>query len=435
MTCNTTHNPGKSAGIIHVAIPSMNEYEWLPGTIERLAAEKNSNIRIWVCVNQPDHWHELPDKQQICSNNMQTLEYLRKPGGVSVEVIDRCSPGRGWRGKTHGVGQARRTIMESISSVAGKDDIILSLDADTTFDKYYTFSVAELLGSMPGAAALSNPYYHKLTGNTALDRAMLRYEIYMRYYALNLWRIGSPYSFTALGSAIALPLWSYRKIGGITAKKSGEDFYLLQKLRKSGWICNYNTHLVYPGTRYSDRVFFGTGPALIKGSRGDWSSYPVYNHELFDRIRESYDLFPQIFERNTETPLTEFLKKVCGEKDPFEPLRLNSTSPVQFTRACHQKVDGLRILQFIKSENKKLSSTDEEHLAGFLNSFYPYENLESLKVHEKCGFINEDYQRLKSLDFKTTENAYLDKIRNLLFILEAEYQKNDLKWKSRREIY
>ncbi len=84
----------------------------------------------------------------------------------------------------------------------------------------------------PDAVALSVPYYHNLTGDEEKDRAILRYEIYMRYYAINLWRIGSPYNFTAVGSAMALPVWAYRAIGGITPHKSGEDFYFIQKLRK-----------------------------------------------------------------------------------------------------------------------------------------------------------------------------------------------------------
>ncbi len=96
---------------------------------------------------------------------------------------------------------------------------------------------------------------------------------------------GARISFTAIGSAMALPVKSYRAIGGMTPHKSGEDFYFLQKLRKFGKVLTWNKEKVYPEARYSDRVFFGTGPAMIKGRDGDWSSYPIYPFELFDEIK------------------------------------------------------------------------------------------------------------------------------------------------------
>ncbi len=424
-----TYSKDKERRVIHVAIPAMGESGWLPGTITSLADEKNSCLKLWVCVNQPDNWHDDPVKKPVCENNLQTLKYLSRLKGINPEVIDRSSPGRGWSGKAHGVGHARRLLMESINSVAGENDIILSLDADTAFDRNYTFSVLECLEKYPDATALSNPYYHKLTGNNELDRAILRYEIYMRYYSVNMWRISSPYSFTALGSAIALPVWSYRKIGGITPKKSGEDFYFLQKLRKSGWICNFNTHLVYPATRYSDRVFFGTGPALIKGSKGDWSSYPVYCHRLFDLVREGFDLFPLLYRTHATTKFIRFIPSTTGEDDPFGPLRKNSPSADHFLKACHQKADGLRTLQFLKSENKKLKSTDEERLLAFLASFCPWHKKENSGIYEKCGFQKSDLDKMESLDFKTTDTDYLNKIRNLLILFETGFQKEDIRWK------
>ncbi len=276
---------------VHVAIPCMDEYEWLPRTMDALLADADPQVRIWICVNQPDTWWSDDEKRQICENNQRSLAYLQSLPGDNIQLLDRSSPGRGWTGRKHGVGQARKTLMDKIDAHAGPNDLIVSLDADTLFDQGYLASVRSCFNRHPNAVALSNPYFHRLTGDGLIDRAMLRYEIYMRYYTTNMWRIGSPYCFTALGSAFSLPVRIYRKTGGITAKKSGEDFYFLQKLRKTGWICNHNTHKVYPAARFSDRVFFGTGPALIKGSKGDWSSYPIYPHGLFDQVKRSYELF------------------------------------------------------------------------------------------------------------------------------------------------
>lgn len=408
----TVRFKNKAAPCVHVALPAMNESAGLPATIEGLLAQSWPSFVIWVCVNQPDHWWGVPEKQDICRDNAQSLHYLRKLAHPCLHILDHSSPGRGWTGKSFGVGQARRVTMEAIREVATPEDIILSADADTFYPPGYLASVVDSFAAYPNAMALANPYYHKLSGNDTLDRAMLRYEIYMRCYALNMWRIGSPYSFTALGSAMALPLEAYRKTGGITAKKSGEDFYFLQKLRKTGWILTYNNICVNPGTRFSDRVFFGTGPALIKGSQGIWDSYPVYDYTLFDRVKETCDAFPVLYSKDVQTPMDNFLNEQL-KGNVFGPLRQNAATREKFVKACHHKIDGLRILQFLKSEQARQAYNDEANLYRFLNRFYP----EFVLAHNDFNW--------KTLDFTSISIDFLNKIRNFLFEKEGYYQKKD----------
>jgi len=406
--------------MMHIAIPAMNERELLPKTLECIFKQTFRNFRIWICVNQPNHWWREPDKKNICINNGKTLDYLRtlQSENRCLHIIDCSSRGKGWLGKSFGVGQARKTLMDTISVQAKPDDILVSLDADTLIPEDYLESVREIFEKAPEAVACSNPYYHNLTGDEVLDRAMLRYEIYMRHYAINMWRIGSPYSFTALGSAISLPIWAYRKVGGITAKKSGEDFYFLQKLRKAGYIVNYNRVRVFPATRYSDRVFFGTGPALIKGSLGHWESYPIYNYTLFDSVQETYRLLPELFHSAVETPMSSFLNNQFGEPDIFAPLRKNHKKPEQFVKACHDKIDGLRILQYLKYHQALIDQQDENHLITFLQRFYP-------------DFLVTFGNSLSgALCFKNSGVEVLNQLRNFLQEKETAFQKEDSKWQS-----
>jgi len=395
---------------IHVAIPAMNEYESLPRTLGCIQLQDYQNYEVWVCVNQPEGYWTDPQKQEICQNNSKTLSLLQNSGLKNLHVIDHSSKGKGWTGKNYGVGIARKVLMDTISKNANSIDIILSLDADTSFESGYFGSVVNVFENHSKAVALSNPYYHELTGDGTLDRAMLRYEIYMRHYAINLWRIESPYSFTALGSAIAVPVNSYRRIGGMTPKKSGEDFYFLQKLRKLGHIANHNTHKVFPATRYSDRVFFGTGPALIKGSQGSWESYPIYNYQLFDEVAETYKLFAQLYDQKIETRFINYLNLQFGEDDIFEPLRKNFSSREQFVKACHHKVDALRILQFLKHEQTNVEYSNEQNLKYFLQKFHPkvFSNFEEIIVN---------------LDFAKTPTLKLNEIRDSLAELEMTCQK------------
>jgi len=299
--------------------------------------------------------------------------------------------------------------MDHISKTANDNDIIISMDADTVFNREYFETVAENLRINPAASAISIPYYHRLTYNSELDRAMLRYEIYMRAFAVNMWRIRSPYCFSALGSAIALPVWAYRAVGGMTPKLSGEDFYFLQKIVKTGRLLHWNGEIVYPAARLSDRVFFGTGPALIKGIEGDWSSYPVYNYRLFDKIAETYKLFGPLYTKDIETPLDDFLIKRFGVL-PWHALRQNFKSQAHFIRACHEKIDGLRILQFLKESqlpDEKISEVSLSELLLLYKSLYP----------ELINELNT------TVDFALTSIAELNNIRDVLFEIEMNYRK------------
>lgn len=182
--------------------------------------------------------------------------------------------------------------------------------------------------------------------------------------------INSPYAFTAIGSAIVIRIRALRKIGGITPMKSGEDFYLLQKLRKMGHIHQWLPEVVKPAARFSNRVFFGTGPAILKGAKGDWTSYPIYHPLLFQEIKKNYELIPTLFHEEIDTPFITFLKQQFQDENLWQPLRKNSKNIEQFTKAFHEKANGLRILQFFKVKQKELEITDEKGMIDSLSLFF-----------------------------------------------------------------
>ena len=397
---------------IYVALPAINEAELLPLCLKCIEEQSYNNFHIVICINQPDDWWEITDKRIICENNIALLKELQKKDKNTFTIIDKCSKGNGWKGNNKGVGWARKTIVDYIATIANTNDIIVSLDADTTFGRDY-FSSNVNIFSKTKAVALANPYYHKLTGKDAEDRAILRYEIYMRNYAINLLLIDSPYAFTALGSAIVLPVSSYKAIGGLTPKLSGEDFYFLQKLRKFGNIAVYNIEKVYPAARFSDRVFFGTGPAMIKGNNGDWESYPVYHHSLFGDIKDAYDCFPRLFKDDCETPMDSFLQEQFRE-NIWQALRENHKDEKHFIRACHEKIDGLRILQYLKQKQSILRKSDETCL------------LENLAMVDSRLFKFEKTISIDNFEFSKCTIDLLNDIRNYLVMIEEALQKKKI---------
>ena len=350
-------------------------------------------------------------KVMICLENQKTLAYLKTLPDFNIVIIDKSSKGNGWRGKQHGVGWARKTLLDAIDEVANETDIMVSLDADTTFTDNYFRSLVNNFHRFRDATGIAVPYFHKPVQDEKAYRAILRYEIYMRYYSLNLWRIRSPYTFTALGSAMTCLVKAYRAAGGMTPKMSGEDFYFLQKLRKTGRLLFWNEEKVYPEARFSDRVYFGTGPAMIKGNQGDWSSYPIYQWQFFDEILETYELLPSFFKKTRDSKVTDFLRKQFKEEDPFKPLRKNFIYENQFIRACHEKFDGLRILQYVKFRQTKDPVKDEVCLNNFLIRFYP-EEISGLGIN------------FDNFSFKESGLEKLENIRMFLLRKEEEYQVN-----------
>lgn len=389
----------------------MDEPGFIQGTFNSILNQSYRNFHIYVCINQYDSWWNDNQKKEICNSNELVYKALTAIDLPELTLVDRYSPGKGWPPKKGGAGRARKVIMDHINSVAGENELIVSMDADTVFNPGYFQDVVSIFNQNPKAVALSVPYYHCLANDPGIDRAMLRYEIYLRYFALNMLRIRSPYSFTPLGSAIVLPVWAYRAVSGITPFLSGEDFYFLQKLVKYGKVLQYSKEIVYPSARPSDRVIFGTGPAIIKGLEGNWSSSPFYPVEFFGDVKNTCKLFGRLYRHDVATPMDDFFKAVFREENIWQPLRSNYTDVENFKRACAAKIDGLRILQYLKFRQKNNTFSDEHSLLDFIKIHFGEEKV--------LNFIPDT----GSFNFANAGIQLLDNIRNLLFDEEMKIRK------------
>ncbi|MEJ2593943.1 MAG: glycosyltransferase family 2 protein [bacterium] len=390
---------------IYIALPVLNEYENLEKLFYYLENQDLPFKKLVVCVNNYDHWWDRDDKIVLCENNLKSLTFLREYKGFELQLIDMSSPGKGWPGKKGGIGWARKTITDAICREANENDIIVSMDADTEYPENYLSAIRDTFESRPVFDGIALPYYHRLAGDET-DRLILRYEIYMRNYLLNMLRIGNPYAFTALGSAMSFTAGACKRAGGLTPVKSGEDFYFLQKLVKNGRVSPWTGTLAYPSPRLSDRVGFGTGPALIKGKNKDWSSYPIYSWKAFDKVGRTFDLFGELQKSDIDTPMSPYLDGVFGLENLWEPLRSNYRDRLNFVRACRNKVDGLRILQFLRSERKSDPATDEVILLDNLLVLFP----------DKKAKVYRD--RFRNLSFDDTAIEELNSLREILFARE-----------------
>lgn len=382
---------------IFLALPVLNESKILPALIKCLENQDYKNFELVVCVNNYNSWWDHPEKVDYCFDNQKSIDYLKKIEDFPITVIDRSSKTLGWPQKKGGVGWARKVGMDSISSSAKDDDLIVSIDADTFYPPDYLSSLVKAFDENPRLDGIAIPYLHKMADHETA-RLILHYEIYMRYYLLNLLRIENPYAFTALGSAMAVTVKAYRKAGGLTPVKSGEDFYFLQKLVKIGQLGLWANTIAYPSSRLSDRVLFGTGPALLKGQNGDWNSYPIYSYKSFDKIRDTFQLFGKLFSEELKTPMDEFLVSIFKEDNAWLALRQNYKDEGNFVKACISKVDGLRLLQFLRKQQESIHKSDEECLLDFLEEFHKDETTKKfLSNNRDFSFTNSSIEALKQL--------------------------------------
>lgn len=357
-----------SGSRIAVAVPVLAEEESLPRLMKLLGRQTWRDFEVFVCVNQPEGWWDdgVPQHAEACRENSRMLQYLNASDGAAadagavVHAIDRSSRGQAWEGKRKGVGWARKVLFEAALERCGEEVLIVSLDADTAVSDSYLASLHALFAQVGASLqAVAVPYRHPLTGDEECDRALLRYEVYMRHYLINLLRIGNPYAFSALGSAMAFTGKAYRRVGGITPLEGGEDFYLMQKFVKTGRIAlrvplegGEASECVLPQGRPSWRVPFGTGPAVARGVEAMAEVYPFYSEESFEEVGRTYALFPALYDGDAETPMSEFLRGQLRRDDLWGPLRRNFKRRDLFVHACTELVDGLRILQYLRSRGQ-----------------------------------------------------------------------------------
>lgn len=201
--------------------------------------------------------------------------------------------------KNAGVGNARKTGMDEavrrFDMLNRPDGIIVSLDADTLVNKDYFIEIEKAFNNDRNTHAFVFQYQHDFDKDkytSAEIKACTLYEMYLRYYKLALTLTGFPYYFHTIGSCFAVDAVSYVKIGGMSRRQGGEDFYFLHKVTQISSVGEISRILVYPSPRISDRVPFGTGPSISKIIES--GEYHVYNFGLFILLKDFYKIIIRI---------------------------------------------------------------------------------------------------------------------------------------------
>ena len=350
--------PGDYQGAI--VIPALAERETLFLTLDSL--EKNpatilSSFFVLVVVN---HGRDalLSDKQ----NNQDTLKELaeRKARSENLRLawVDAASPGHELPPKSSGVGMARKIGFDlALPQLVYGDPrpLLISLDADTiTRPDYLSALVRHFRESKnPGAVV---PFCHRAGSSPEQDRAIQRYELFLRAYVLGLSLAGSPYAFHTVGSAMACTAGGYVRMGGMKTRKAAEDFYFLQGLAKTGGVSQVRGTVVYPSARSSQRVPFGTGRSISKLLAGSKEPLLFYRKECFQILWDWLSLIEDSWHLDGESirhrsasispHLTDYLEGIhfCPT---WEKIRKNFHSLRTLRKGFHDWFDALKTLKLI----------------------------------------------------------------------------------------
>lgn len=399
---------------VGVAIPLFKEKDCIESLLKCLSNQIVKPSLVAFCINQP----ELPANCLVLDknndpdylNNLNTEFIIRETKTPFQTLIaDNYSPGKRWDRKLHGAGLARKSAINLLLQQSNPPDILIFMDADTFYPQNYIQSVVQNFSEKPSIDAIAAPYYHDLNNHDPINRAILRYEIYLRWIAINSLRQSLPFSFTAFGSTISCRTSSYLKFGGMSNNQAGEDFYFLQKVVKKGILATWNPIAVSPSTRLSNRVIFGTGPALASGAHKISEQYPLFNPGSFIELNSIYNFLGNLDQRSNQLlqqeswpePLSLLLLILNKEKivDIVTQI-INTKRPKQLL--VKEKIDGLKSLQYLKTREGFHNNT---------NDLY--------RSYETINPLPKSLQKVKN-QFMSVSTNDLNRIRNILYYLELK---------------
>lgn len=262
--------------------------------------------------------------------------------------------------------------------------IIVSLDADTLVEHnylteiYYAFKKHKLRSA---TIRFHHPIEH-LAEDNPIRKATVLYEEYLHYYRDALEYTGYPYAYFTIGSAFAVTAKTYKQVGGMGKQQAGEDFYFLQKVFPLGKTRFIDTTCVYPEARTSDRVPFGTGPAVAKMIEDGATCKLSYQFQSFIELKKLFDLTDLLFSspscieteiNSLSLPMQSFLTE-DGFMERIDEIREHTSNAKSFRKRFFSYFTAFKILKYLNYTHPSiysLSDVKKEHL--LLKAIKPFD--------------------------------------------------------------
>ncbi len=360
-----------------VVIPACNE---VPNFLESIFSSIDDNYLIILVINSPN------DHSQWQKNNQLVIDYLQRKSKIQQEIsdaiklfkfnamqdvllIDRNSEGLQVDPK-QGVGLARKIGCDMALKLYMQGFIkypwIFSTDADVILPENYFSQIKSLRGDY-SAIVLDFNHFGECS---RLSKLQHLYDFKMRYYLAGIEYGQVGYGYIPLGSALIASMESYAQVRGFPKRNAGEDFYLLNKLAKIKPIkYKVDNCVVQIRSRFSDRVPFGTGPAIKQiDDLEDIGHYSYYNPQCFIYLKLWKEFLDSLWSKNCLfiiEPRDKMLNQLYCYFDchtVFTKSRKQITSLERWQQFIHQWFDAFRILKTVHFFDKKFERLNYKRL-------------------------------------------------------------------------
>lgn len=378
-----------------LVIPAFNEQS---SFLQRLALafnEQPSPCLLIVVINAPEQTsdNKLATNKQLIKYieqhlqpvwQQQHLELYQWFAQHHLLVVNRSQPGL-YIPSQQGVGLARKIGADIACQLFQQQKLtnpwLFSSDADVSLPAHY-FNACNLLASTHAAAVFdfihlpqasransNNDEHQQISGHQKSNNcnnnqvAQLLYDIKLRYYVASLHWADSPFAYHTIGSLLAININHYCQVRGFPKRAGGEDFYCLNKLAKLGSVARLNTQIQVTA-RLSDRVPFGTGPALnnINQLTAPAADYHYYHPTGFNWLKQilnwlSNSLCKLIDQQGNWQPLlAEYCQQLSNIEHPASELLVISQ---QDSQSIQQVLEWLGINKLIQHTLKQPPTVEQ----------------------------------------------------------------------------
>jgi len=356
------------------------------------ASDKASKVLLQLTRDLLNH---LTENCALKSDLAENLTLREGPHGQDLLLVDRCTPGYLMEDKS-GVGHARKIACDIACQLIHDNRIstpwIHTTDADAQLPPDYLDAI-NALNPVDTSAGLY-PFKHSVHANPAVSQAQQLYDLSLHYYVHALTWAGSPWAFHTIGSTLVINALHYAQARGFPKREAGEDFYLLNKLGKIGRIVSLESSPITLECRQSDRVPFGTGPALNKilALENPNKEFLFYHPRCFVILKSWHELSRHLWDDQQKSLTVGYINRyrketgledaesgillacldALGIQKPLAHAFSHSTSKKVFDRHIHNWFDAFQTLKFIH---------------WLRNTHYPSQGLPLIQTEQALPFV------------------------------------------------
>lgn len=343
-----------SAQII-IVIPCHDEPDLL-GTLQSLAQcqPPQAPVEVIVVVN-----HGVTASLEVITQNKLTVTQASQwintysCDWLTIHLLEAYQLPK----KSAGVGLARKIGMDEalyrFGSV-GTNGGIVCLDADCRVAPDYLQALEQAFAQ--GIHSASVHFEHRPDVSSELYQGIVQYELFLRYYVAALRYAGFPYAYHTIGSSMAVRAHIYALSGGMNRRKAGEDFYFLHKVAALGKYFEISHTTVYPSSRTSHRVPFGTGKAQQKWIDNAQEILQTYPLQTFTDLKQLLAISNELYQEEEAALNTRYNTLPASIQaffgwDEFwtqvQDTRRKTSGIDSFLKRWFHWLDGFKILKFV----------------------------------------------------------------------------------------